>query len=123
MGIYIKGMEMPKSCCECKIKQWDDEDDFCLFTGVICLGIGRQAKCPLVEISTVDEQPVRHGHWIDKSSEQEKKGLFGIMSSVIKYRIVQCDQCGNMLDLDGVNAGRGDANFCPNCGAKMDNGS
>lgn len=34
-------------------------------------------------------------------------------------RCYQCDQCGNYLDFDGVNAGRGDANFCPNCGADM----
>ena len=32
---------------------------------------------------------------------------------------VKCDQCGNLLDLIGVNCGRGDANFCPNCGADM----
>ena len=34
-------------------------------------------------------------------------------------RSYKCDQCGNILDFDGVNAGRGDANFCPNCGADM----
>lgn len=34
-------------------------------------------------------------------------------------RHYRCDQCGNTLDFDGVNAGRGDANFCPNCGADL----
>ena len=34
--------------------------------------------------------------------------------------IVKCHKCGNFLDMRGVNAGRGDANFCPNCGAKME---
>ena len=34
-------------------------------------------------------------------------------------RSYKCDQCGNFLDFDGVNAGRGDANYCPNCGADM----
>lgn len=33
--------------------------------------------------------------------------------------IVKCPKCGNFLDMRGVNAGRGDANFCPNCGAQM----
>lgn len=34
-------------------------------------------------------------------------------------RSYKCNQCGNFLDFDGVNAGRGDANFCPNCGTDM----
>ena len=33
--------------------------------------------------------------------------------------IVKCPKCGNFLDMRGVNAGRGDANFCPNCGAQI----
>lgn len=37
-------------------------------------------------------------------------------------RSYKCNQCGNYLDFDGVNAGRGDANFCPNCGADMTRG-
>lgn len=32
---------------------------------------------------------------------------------------MRCAICGNTLDMTGVNAGRGDANFCPNCGADM----
>lgn len=32
-------------------------------------------------------------------------------------RSYKCNQCGNYLDFDGVNAGRGDVNFCPNCGS------
>ena len=28
----------------------------------------------------------------------------------------KCSVCGNFLDFHGVNAGRGDANYCPNCG-------
>lgn len=31
----------------------------------------------------------------------------------------KCSKCGNILNFDGVNCGRGDANFCPNCGADM----
>lgn len=56
---------------------------------------------------TVDAVPVVHAHWI------QNKGLF-------RNPIVKCSHCGNFLDMDGVNAGRGNANFCPNCGAKMD---
>ncbi len=34
-------------------------------------------------------------------------------------RVYKCSNCGNLLDFEGVNAGRGDANYCPNCGAEM----
>ena len=38
----------------------------------------------------------------------------------IDKHTVQCPLCHRYLDLRGVNAGRGDANYCPNCGAKME---
>lgn len=31
----------------------------------------------------------------------------------------KCSECGNLLNFDGVNCGRGSANYCPNCEAKM----
>ena len=34
----------------------------------------------------------------------------------------KCSKCGNFLNFRGLNAGRGDANYCPNCGAKMEVG-
>ena len=55
-------------------------------------------------IESADVVPVMHGKW-------KKIGVWG--------RVYRCSQCGNILDFDAVNAGRGDANFCPNCGAKM----
>jgi len=33
--------------------------------------------------------------------------------------LYKCSECGNYLDFSGVNGGRGEANYCPNCGAKM----
>lgn len=49
---------------------------------------------------------VRHGRWLSL------EGWFNKSS-------VKCSVCGNTLNMGGVNAGRGDANFCPNCGADM----
>lgn len=56
-------------------------------------------------VPTADVAPVVHGEWI----KIDKRG-----------KNVQCSKCGNTLDLRGVNTGRGDANYCPNCGARMD---
>jgi len=59
----------------------------------------------------VDAVEVVHGEWIVKS---------GRCSHGVDRRTVMCSICGNYLYLGGVNAGRGDANLCPNCGARMD---
>lgn len=60
-------------------------------------------------VPAADVRPVVRGKWLNDFCG---KGRFS-------KRIVQCSLCGNFLDLDGVNAGRGDANYCPNCGADM----
>ena len=52
---------------------------------------------------TIDATPMVHAHWVDQ-----------------KHGVYKCSNCGNFLDFSGVNAGRGDANYCPNCGAKME---
>ena len=54
------------------------------------------------DFPTVDAAPVRHGRWI----EQEKYD-FGTM--------YDCSICGNRI-LDNGHSW----NYCPNCGAKMD---
>ena len=59
------------------------------------------------EIHTIIELPSiqpKRGKWI-------KTARWG--------RVYYCNQCRNYLDFDGVNAGRGSTNFCPNCGADM----
>ncbi len=58
-------------------------------------------------------EPVKHGRWIGESQTKLEKLLFS-------QRVFKCSVCGNYLDFDGVNVGRGSANFCPNCGAMMD---
>ena len=58
------------------------------------------------EQPAADVQPVKRGRWIKQEGFWNKN-------------TVKCSLCGNYLDMNGVNGGRGDANFCPNCGAKM----
>lgn len=56
-----------------------------------------------------DVRPNIHGHWVE-----HKVGY------IFKQIYFSCSVCGNTLDPHGLNCGRGDANFCPNCGAIMD---
>lgn len=102
-GVIHTTMHMPSSCSMCWInksceehakewkKPWKGYDQ-------------RLDTCPL--------QPVRHGRWIETS-----------------YDEYQCSVCGKnvkdeiifMLDIDDrEHILNGVANYCPNCGAKMD---
>lgn len=48
------------------------------------------------------------GHWVNAK-----------VGKLFPSNDFKCSECGNLLDFDGVNCGRGDANYCPNCGARM----
>lgn len=62
----------------------------------------------LTDIDKTDVRENVKGKWIIKTDGFVIKRVWGV-----------CSECGNTLDFSGVNAGRGDANFCPNCGADM----
>lgn len=58
-----------------------------------------------------------------KEDAERKKGMWLYLDKDKRFfhpHIVKCSVCNNTLDMYGVNAGRGDANFCPNCGAEME---
>lgn len=85
-----------KNCHQCPMRDkrwdgaWEDGETDCVHE--------------LMRISAKLLKP-KTGKWI-------KSGRWG--------RVYKCNQCGNFLDFDGVNAGRGDANYCPNCRARME---
>lgn len=54
------------------------------------------------------EQKEKTGHWVNAK-----------VGKLFPSNDFKCSECGNLLDFDGVNCGRGDANYCPNCGARM----
>ena len=76
MGVYIKGMKMPKNCLECSFKFVDIKygDGCCLFTGIVCLSVGRQDKCPL---QPIDDEKV-------EKTQREIVEAWKIFRSVIK---------------------------------------
>lgn len=89
-----------------KIAYWDEDiqsakDDPCIIDAMTDWAIRQIKNLPSIELER------KKGEWI-------KVGYFG--------RSYKCNQCKNYLDFNGVNAGRGDANYCPNCGAEMTRG-
>lgn len=65
-----------------------------------------EASLTAKKMPTVDAEPVRHGHWINHFDD-----LFPEDSSV------ECSVCH---EYEGIMA---NDNYCPNCGAKMDESS
>ena len=63
MGVYIKGMEMPKNCAECPCRMIGYTKDHCnvlgKFIDFVVGSEGRREDCPLIEI------PDGHGRLID----------------------------------------------------------
>ena len=56
----------------------------------------------LDEIAAVDAEPVRHGRWLPTNDDNKKR----------------CSEC-DVIHLIAQYP-HGQANYCPNCGAKMD---
>lgn len=69
MSECVVRMEMPENCCECQLRQEDYEmgEEFCPFTGVECLSIGRQNNCPII-----CSLPEGHGRLADKDEMLKK---------------------------------------------------
>lgn len=61
------------------------------------------------KITSGEYQPVKHGKW-ELISQNKFTGT----------KTLRCTYCKNYFVVrdDTLNAGRGDANFCPNCGSK-----
>ena len=62
MSECVVRMEMPQNCCGCQLRMedYDTGEEFCPFTGVECLSIGRQDNCPIV-----CALPEGHGRLVD----------------------------------------------------------
>lgn len=59
----------------------------------------------------------------ESAQPERKKGKWIVLDKNNRWftpHMYQCPFCRHTLDKMGVNAGRGDANYCPNCGARME---
>ena len=60
------------------------------------------------DVGILEYAKPKTGHWINAK-----------VGRLFPSNDFRCSECGNILDFSGVNCGRGDANFCPNCGAEL----
>lgn len=81
MSVLIKGMEMPITCCQCKLMVYNPEIKWeqagreecggwvCLLTGELIDNTKREEHCSLVEV------PTPHGRLIDADEFHQQAGL------------------------------------------------
>lgn len=68
------------------------------------------------ETPTADVQEVKHGHWIDKGVLENYP-----RPGINVYHLLCCSECGALHRVRPYcEGGWINANYCPNCGAKMD---
>ena len=86
--------------------------------------ISRQAAIDAVKDVILDDEHKYAEEALMRLPSAQKTGKWKIKTDgvIFKRTFGICSECGNYLDFDGVNAGRGDANFCPNCGCRMEEG-
>lgn len=99
MGIYIKGMEMPKDCRECEMQAYySSGTTFCKSTDMILAEDykpiqfdGRPKWCPLVEVSKphrrlIEAPDVSEYDVFDEDTGTREMSLLGLMEC---YRMVK----------------------------------
>lgn len=78
MSVYIKGMEMPKTCCYCPLMGYDPDREWfdsmartgahiCALTGELIDNTKRAEHCPLIPVPKhgrlVDADALRQAFW------------------------------------------------------------
>ena len=63
------------------------------------------------DLPSADVAPVRHGRWIGTEYD-------GYANGFPVYDVYECSECG--MEYDSTDDGEITHNYCPNCGAKMD---
>ena len=96
MSECVVRMEMPQNCCECQLRKedYDTGEEFCPFTGVECLSIGRQNNCPIL-----CQLPEGHGRLVDmRDIDSMMENAMSTSDESGLYSLVYRDD----LDFDGL---------------------
>ena len=80
--------------------------------------ISRQAAIDALDCINGVEEVLRS---LPSAQPEPKEGHWILYDKRFPWRTwYKCSECGNYLDFSGVNGGRVEPHFCPNCGAKME---
>jgi membrane protease subunit (stomatin/prohibitin family) len=96
---YLDGYEMCAECIEKYLSAEGKKQLECLLSAV-------RNAVEIEDISALSEED-NTMEWISAK-----------VGKLFPSNDYKCSKCGNILDFDGVNCGRGDAKFCPNCGRR-----
>lgn len=106
------------------------KEDMGSYKNAMRLGLGNSAMRKIIKGTPLPEgaEILTKEAYSDlclRASHERKTGrwISAKVGKLFPSNDFKCSVCGNILDFDGVNAGRGDANYCPNCGAKMKGGA
>lgn len=93
MGAYIKGMEMPESCWECRL---DYDHRYCMVTNSRIMANGTKADwCPLVPVNTP------HGRLIDADSllsERMKSKYYHLKNGDVAVPVIDIEHAPTVID-------------------------
>ena len=107
MGVYIKGMEMPKNCGDCKAfvcyKQWagDMGDCFCGITKEDAKAKEKNADCPLVPVPP-------HGRCIDADAldaDLERQDMHTGEWDAVGFSIEEIENAPTIISADPAEEG------------------
>lgn len=69
----------------------------------------------IIEQQTVDDEPIRHGHWIFHTFEEVMNGDWIVLRDW-RGNGFECSNCGRLIaEIEMAYKFK----YCPNCGAKM----
>lgn len=104
MGIYINGIEMPKSCSDCFAEQCIGSDFGCGIIGfddgnTTCFTRERRKDCPLIEVPP-------HGDLIDRNDIKDRVSW----CTTVNHALIECDRAPTIIPAE---QGEIDKQGCP----------
>ena len=114
-GVFIPGMEMPKRCSDCLLLGFFEGKWYCKIVNDCLESTNDQKKkCPLIPAADVREE--KRGVWKrTMMKHQVGQKIYTRTCSVCNASFVRYSELPDMVT--------DDPNYCPHCGARMEDES